>query len=561
MSDSSAPDPIQDARLAAQIFMLSPQLFGGMVLRGSSPARDALIDTLGTMQPLRRLPAHVDDERLMGGIDIAASLASGMPVTSRGLLHEAQGGSLLVPMAERMEESLAGRLAQALDDQITSLILLDDGLEEDDTPPASLCERLAFICDLRQARQWERLTTLDAAPKGMEEVAPLDQASLRALAQTAAALGIHSLRPLFFAAHAARASAALNGRSAAEKQDLENAARLILAPRAVQLPPMPEEQQQEEPPPPKDDSANNSDSDQIPDGELQDLVLEAAAAAIPADLLAQLTDGRAPRRSSGSGAGKKRKGGLRGKPLGARPGMPRGGSRLALIDSLRAAVPWQPVRKAESTASDTDRIIMRKDDLRVRRFEDKSARVTVFVVDASGSAAAARLAEAKGAVELMLAQAYVTRSEVALIAFRGDNAELLLPPTRSLTRARRALAELPGGGGTPLAIGLNVAREAAQAIANRGKTPALVILTDGRANIDANGEPGRKQAGEDAETAAKAIAREAIDALIVDISARPGKEGPALARAMGARFLALPRADAQALHKAVHAAQPHDVTS
>ena len=121
----------------------------------------------------------------------------------------------------------------------------------------------------------------------------------------------------------------------------------------------------------------------------------------------------------------------------------------------------------------------------------------------------------------MLAQAYVTRSEVALVAFRGESADLLLPPTRSLTRARRALAELPGGGGTPLAMGLNAAREVAAQVASRGRTPSLVILTDGRANLDAEGQPGRKQAAEDAEAAAKAIAREGIDALVVDISARP----------------------------------------
>ena len=199
---------------------------------------------------------------------------------------------------------------------------------------------------------------------------------------------------------------------------------------------------------------------------------------------------------------------------------------------------------------------MRKDDLRVRRFEEKAARVTIFAVDASGSAAAARLAEAKGAVELMLAQAYVTRSEVALIAFRGETAELLLPPTRSLTRARRALAELPGGGGTPLAMGLNAARELAHSVRGRGRTPSLIVLTDGRANIDAEGQPGRKQAGEDATSAAKAISREGIDALVVDISARASREGSELADTMNARYLALPRADSKTLHAAISATEP-----
>ncbi|MEO0908596.1 MAG: VWA domain-containing protein, partial [Pseudomonadota bacterium] len=316
-----------------------------------------------------------------------------------------------------------------------------------------------------------------------------------------------------------------------------------------------------------DNADTSSDSETPTPDQLQDLLVEAAAAAIPPDLLEQLINGNAPKRGA-SGTGKRRKSGLRGKPLGARPGMPRGGARLALIDTLRAAVPWQAVRRREAgiqAAQEAQRgppntgdppILMRKDDLRVRRFEEKAARVTIFAVDASGSAAAARLAEAKGAVELMLAQAYVTRSEVALIAFRGESAELILPATRSLTRARRALAGLPGGGGTPLAMGLNAARDAAHATITKGRSPSLVVLTDGRANLDANGQPGRKQAGEDAQSAAKAIARSEIDALVVDISPRPGHEGPALASAMQARYLALPRADAKALHRAIAQTAP-----
>lgn len=531
------PDPIHDAVLAARLFSLNPLSFGGMVLRGASPARDALVAALGEALPCRRLPGHVDDERLLGGIDIAASLAAGKPVQTKGLLAEAAGGVLIVPMAERLDQGIAGRLAQALDERQVALVLLDDGQEADDAPPAVLTERLAFHCDLTHSRERDCID-LNAGKTG--KTSPLEDDALKALAATGAALGVHSLRPLIQAAEVAA------------RADLEAAVRLVLAPRATQLPPPPDEQQEEqEPPPPPPESSETPDDNDTPSPEqLEELLVEAAAASIPADLLAQLAKGNAPRRGA-AGTGQKRKSGLRGKPLGARPGMPRGGARLALIDTLRAAVPWQAVRRREVDGSADAPIIMRKEDLRVRRFEEKAARVTIFAVDASGSAAAARLAEAKGAVELMLAQAYVTRSEVALVAFRGETAELLLPPTRSLTRARRALAELPGGGGTPLAMGLNAAREVADAAASRGRTPSLVILTDGRANLDASGQPGRKQAAEDAEAAAKAIARSGVDALVVDISARPAHEGPALASAMQARYLALPRADAKALHQAI----------
>lgn len=551
-------DPFGDAVLAARLFTLAPRVFKGMVLRGSSPAREALIVALGQAMPLRRLPGHVDDERLLGGIDLAASLSAGKPVRQTGLIEEAQGGALIAGMAERMDPGIAGRLAQALDEGHTALVLLDDAVEPEESPPHSLGERLAFLCDLSASRRWQGVA-LAPAGGALADVAALDAPQLRALAATAGALGVDSLRALILAGETARGLAALDGRMAAGKHDLAGAVRLVLAPRATRLPPEEAEAPPEDQPPPPPDGERDDQSDtdqQQQDPDLSELLVEAAKAAIPADLLASLAQGKAPRRSASSGTGQKRKAATRGKPLGARPGMPRAGAKLALIDSLRAAVPWQQVRRREGGADASSPILMRKEDLRIRRFEERAARVTIFAVDASGSAAAARLAEAKGAVELMLGQAYVTRSEVALVAFRGSGAELLLPPTRSLTRARRTLAELPGGGGTPLALGLNAAREVAEAVIARGRSAALVILTDGRANIAADGTPGRPQAAADAEAAAKAIAARGIDALVVDISARPGPEGAALAAALGGRFLALPRADARMLQAAIQAMQP-----
>jgi magnesium chelatase subunit D len=574
---SDPPDPMEDALLAARLFLSAPSRFGGMVLRGGGPSRDALVAALGERmaaagRPWRRLPGHVDDERLLGGIDIAASLAAGKPVAQSGLIEEAAGGALVAPMAERIEDGVAGRLAQALDEgeRAPALVLLDDSTDPDESPPVSLIERLAFSCDLSGSRIWQDIA-LPAATLDFAAVAPLADEALGALAATAEALGVASLRPLLFASEAARAHAALAGRSKAIDADLSAAARLVLAPRATRLPPAAQEEQDQQPDPPPPEPPQDDPGDPPERGEnepgeeerqkqqeaLEEMLVEAAEAAIPADLLEQLAKGNAPRRTGGaSGTGQKKKAGTRGKPLGARPGMPRGGNRLALIDTLRAAVPWQEVRRRERALEGrTDApILMRKEDLRIRRYEEKAPRVTIFAVDASGSAAAARLAEAKGAVELMLAQAYVTRSEVALVAFRGDSAELLLPPTRSLTRAKRALSGLPGGGGTPLALGLKAARECAESVIAKGRTASLVILTDGRGNIDANGQPGRAQAREDAEAAAKAIAARRIEAMVVDISPRPAREGPALAEAMRGRFLALPRADAKTLQSAIVAA-------
>lgn len=565
-ADPVAPDPILAEALAAlHLLAAAPAGLGGVCLRGEGPARSLLLDRLRALlpadQPWRRLPGHIDDERLSGGIDLTASLATGTPVHQRGLLAEARGGVLVVPLAERLRADIAGRIAQALDnDGQILLILLDDGAEGDDRPPAALLERLAFDLDLRPAASLGLPPAASAIPDRL--VLPdLADDALGALASTAEALGIASLRPLLYAAAAARTSAALAGRAQAERADLELAVRLVLAPRATRLPAAAPEEAPDEPPPPPPppqdgDSSADESAEPEPGAIPDELLIEAARAAIPADVLAQIAEGRAQRAARGGGGGRRTASLLRGRPLGARPGLPGGGVRLALVDTLRAAIPWQPLRRLEPAAPGAGPIRFRRDDLRVRRFEERTTTVTVFCVDASGSAAMARLGEAKGAVELILAQAYVKRTEVALIAFRGvpgegGGAELLLPPTRSLTRAKRALGALPGGGGTPLASGIALAHQLGEAVAARGRTPMFVFLTDGSANIAADGARGRPRALEDALAAARALARSRHDAVVIDISARPRPEAAQLAAAMQARYLPLPFAGAQTLQSAV----------
>jgi putative magnesium chelatase accessory protein len=170
-------------------------------------------------------------------------------------------------------------------------------------------------------------------------------------------------------------------------------------------------------------------------------------------------------------------------------GEPRAGLRLNVVETLRAAAPWQRLRREEIArfGGESTRIEIRQDDFRITRFKHRSETTTIFVVDASGSSALHRLAEAKGAVELLLADCYVRRDRVALVAFRGQFAEVLLPPTRSLVRAKRSLASLPGGGGTPLASGIDLGMMLADSVKRRGGTPILILMTDGRANVARDG--------------------------------------------------------------------------
>jgi magnesium chelatase subunit D len=244
---------------------------------------------------------------------------------------------------------------------------------------------------------------------------------------------------------------------------------------------------------------------------------------------------------------------LRGRPTGVTRGELKSGAKLSLIETLRAAAPWQPLRRAENGKSGhvRPRVLVRKDDFRLARFKQRTETTTIFVVDASGSAALHRLAEAKGAVELLLADCYIRRDQVALISFRGSAAELLLPPTRSLARAKRSLAGLPGGGGTPLAAGLDAAFLLADSIRRKGQTPTIILLTDGRANISRDGTPGRPLAEKDALEAARQLRASRVNSILVDTSPRPGPAGEALAAEMAGRYLPLPHADATTLSKAV----------
>ena len=598
-----------EAATIAALLAVDPVGLGGVALRAPACAeRDAwlalLRDLLPRDTPLRRVPLNISDTALLGGLDLGATLQVGRPVALQGLLAQADGGVLLLAMAERMTASAAARFGSVLDTRSVwlqrdgldsvytsrlAMVALDEGASDDEHMPASLADRLAFRllmgerADDEEGPQWTAQEVLAARARLAQVHLPPDEAS--ALCAAALALGIDSLRASVFAARVARAAAALAGCDSVEEEHTAVAARLVLAPRATRLPPAspPDSTEAQEPPPEPPESQENQteppsspppgsepdpaqdgedgDSDEAPEGEPQagqtlgERVLEAAQAAIPAGLLARLKISRLQRTktpSSGS-AGAMQKNALRGRPVGARKGEPRAGQRLNVLETLRAAAPWQRLRHAAlpATATQRPRIVVRKEDFHVARFRQLGQTTTVFVVDASGSLAINRLAETKGAVELLLADCYVRRDSVAVLAFRGKTAEVLLPPTRSLARAKRSLAGLPGGGGTPLANAIDAAGAMADQIRRKGETPILVLLTDAKANIARDGSPGRSRASSDALAAANQLRLSGYSALLVDASPQPQPGAQQLAAAMGAQYLALPYAGAQSLNQAV----------
>lgn len=567
-----------DACRAAAVLALDPLGCGGARVRGRPGAvrsrwLSLTANLLAPDVPVRLVPLHVSQSALVGGLDVSRTLTSGTRVVEQGLLASAHAQVLVMSMAERWSDAAVIPITRALDtheallerdgsslrfDARIGVIALDEGLEEDERPPAALLERLGIQLVLPESASACEAESVAAVRQRLAAARPLlrgrlqEQGLIELLAGAAEALGIRSIRAILCAARVARCLAALEARQQPDESDVGLAARLVFAARATRAP---QDSASAEPQDSQAPGANEPDAAQTPQdasGEqraLEDRVVAAARAAVPDNLLATNPGVRPPRRrpaaAAAAGAGAAQRASQRGRQIGSVPGTPGRGARLDLLATLTAAAPWQRVRQSERPAPGLVRICRR--DFRVRRFEQKSPCTTIFAVDASGSQALHRLAEAKGAVELLLRECYVRRDRVALLAFRGTGVQVLLAPTRSLVRARRSLASLPGGGGTPLALGIEAAAQLAESLRKGGDTPSLVLLTDGRANITRQGKPDRSQARADTHAAARRLRRLALTTVVVDTSLRPSPEAEAMAQLAGARYVPLPHANAAAI--------------
>lgn len=544
-----------DTERALAALVVDPAGLKGVAFRARiGPARLAFETALSHLPgTLHRIHPGVQDEHLFGGLNIAASLAEGRPVRDAGLAD--RPGTFVLTMAERCSRALAARLAQILDTgPARALIVLDEGADPDEQAPVALMDRLAFHIEPEESARPLRLPAaadLDGARKRLPRVeAPED--AIAALVALAARFGIDSLRAPALALRAARALAALDGVRAVSEAHLREAAELVYPPRATMLP-QDAAEDDDAPPEPPDQAQDQAQDDPAAGGDLPgDILVRAVLARLPDDILDRAAArSRQTGATSGTGAGDARKSHRRGRPLPSRPGRAGAQTRIDPVATLRAAAPWQTLRRTPENAHRP--VIIHPRDIRVHRYEERSDQLLIFVVDASGSAALARLAEAKGAVELLLAQAYARRDQVALVAFRGTEADLMLPPTRALVQAKRRLSALPGGGGTPLAAGLASALELTALARTKGTAPMLVLLTDGRANIALDGRADRAAATGDATRLAGLLAASAVPSIVVDTGRRAAGQAAALATALRARYVALPRAEAGAISAAVQA--------
>ena len=490
------------------------------------------LTSVTTATPFMTLPLGATEDRLAGGLDMELTVSTGRPHLAVGLLGQANRGYLYVDEINLLEPYLAhlmldatssgafrvereglslwtpsraaligtmnpeeGPLGPQLADRF-ALVVRVDGEEELGTRAEIVRRRLAYEKDQTGFRAtWRQETeelkqALITARKRLPltKITPDAQSLISELVDAARPKGHRADLAL---ARAARALAAWEGKPETDPDHVISVADPVLVSRAVakkkkavqvktiagtaQEGGRPQEapiimNRGEEPPPASPPS--EAGEPQLPTRLY--LSNESFEIITPTSRREQGPKGRSGRRAA------RQTNSGRGRYYKSSP--ERLGRPVALDATFRAAAPHQVARGKQKGLG----LIIRTPDLREKVYRQKTGRLVLFLVDASGSVGSLeRMSEAKAAAMSILAEAYQKRDRVSLIAFHGQEAKVLLPPTNSVEMAGKLLEDLPSGGKTPMAAALLKAQSLIRVELNRdpGLTPLVVILTDGRPNI------------------------------------------------------------------------------